>query len=131
MAKPMLGELELETLRFISDNAPLSVGEVASQFGEPRGLARTTILTIMERLRAKGYLRRLKDGSLYRYSPETPKADVMKDLVRDFVENRLAGSLTPFTAYLAEADGLSASEIAALRRIVEGLDDRKGGASDA
>jgi len=130
MAKPMLGELELETLRFISDNAPLSVGEVAAKFGEPRGLARTTILTIMERLRAKGYLTRLKDDNLYRYSPESPKAEVMKDLVRDFVENRLAGSLTPFAAYLAEADGLSATEISALRRIVEGLDDRKGGTSD-
>ena len=46
MQKPPLGELQLEILRFISDRGPLSVGEVAALFGEPRGLARTTILIV-------------------------------------------------------------------------------------
>lgn len=130
MAKPPLGELELEALRFIADHAPISVGEVALRFGEPRGLARTTILTIMERMRLKGYLSRTKEGGVFQYTPQTPQADVMKDLVRTFVEKTLAGSLTPFVAYLAEAEDLSQSEIAALRRLVEGLDDGKERASD-
>ena len=126
MQKPTLGELELETLRFLADHAPLSVGEVSAQFGEPRGLARTTILTIMERLRHKGYLHRRKDGSVFRYAPQTPQEDVLKDLVRTFVEKTLAGSLTPFVAYLAEADDLSDAEIAQLRRLVETLQGGKG-----
>ena len=125
MGKRPLGELELEALRFIAAHAPLSVGEVAARFGEPRGLARTTILTIMERLRQKGYLGRTKEGSVYRYTPQTPQADVMKELVRNFVEKTLAGSLTPFVAYLAESDGLSEREIHELKRIVEGLEGGK------
>ena len=48
MDKPPLGDQELETLRYISEHAPISVGEVAAGFGEPRGLARTTVLTVME-----------------------------------------------------------------------------------
>src|SRR5438270_6648878 len=107
MSKPALGALQLEVLRFLSERGPLSVGDAAAQFGEPRGLARTTVLTMMERLRKKGYLGRAKAAGIFRYSPQSPQEDVMRSLVRDFVERRLAGSLTPFVAYLAEEHDLS------------------------
>ena len=32
--------------------------DVTEQFGKPRGLARTTILTVMERLRKKNFVKR-------------------------------------------------------------------------
>ena len=53
-----LGSTEIEVLRYLGDHAPLSVGEVTNYFSETSGQARTTILTIMERLRKKGYLKR-------------------------------------------------------------------------
>ena len=127
MKKPALGEQELETLRFIAEHAPISVGEVASRFGEPRGLARTTILTVMERLRQKGYLTRRKDAGTYQYIPQDKQSDVLKDLVRDFVETRLAGSLSPFVAYLSESEELSEEEVASLRKLVAGLPAGKTG----
>ena len=55
-----LGEQQLDLLRFVTENAPITVGEMAKVYGSPRGLARTTILTVMERLRTKGYLSRKK-----------------------------------------------------------------------
>ncbi|HEV2950495.1 MAG TPA: extracellular solute-binding protein, partial [Actinomycetota bacterium] len=67
------------------EHAPISVGEVAQQFGERQGLARTTILTMMERLRKKGYLTRTRERPA-RYSPGVPQTEVMRGLVREFVE---------------------------------------------
>lgn len=125
MQRPPLGEVELETLRFVAAHAPLSVREATAQFGEPRGLARTTILTVMERLRQKGYLTRKRENGVFRYRPQTDQADVLKELVRNFVEKTLAGSLTPFVAYLAEAEQLSEAEIAQLRQLVETLEPRQ------
>jgi predicted transcriptional regulator len=125
MKRPPLGDQELEILRYVAEHAPVSVGEVAASFGESRGLARTTILTVMERLRQKGYLARIKEGGLFRYRPQSEPADVMREVVHDFVENRLAGSLTPFVAYLAEAQNLTDEELAALRKIVDALPNRK------
>ena len=119
MKKPPLGEQELEVLRYVADNAPIAVREVAEQFGEPRKLARTTILTMMERLRKKGFLLRRKEGSVFEYSPAHPKSAVLHDLVQNFVEKTLGGSLSPFVAYLAEAKGLSAEEIAELKKLVD------------
>jgi predicted transcriptional regulator len=121
MERPPLGDQELEVLRFVAEHAPASVREVAQQFGEPRGLARTTILTVMERLRRKGYLTRTRQGSVNRYAPRLAQAEVLQGLVREFVEKTLAGSLSPFVAYLAEAKGLSEAELAELRRLVEEL----------
>lgn len=121
MEQPTLGDQELELLRFVAAHAPISVGEVAERYGEPRGLARTTILTVMERLRQKGFLSRRKDGRAFRYTPRVAPSDLMRGLVRDFVEKTLGGSLSPFVAYLAEAKELSESEVAELRRLLEEL----------
>ena len=119
MPKPPLGELQLEILRFISDHGPLTVGEVAARFGEPRGLARTTVLTVMERLREKGYVSRRKEGGVFRYAPCAEKAELLRGLVREFVETTLAGSVSPFFAYLAQEKELSGEEILALRQLLE------------
>jgi len=40
----------------------------------------------MERLRKKGYLVRKKEERAFRYAPRVAQADVMRGLVRDFVE---------------------------------------------
>ena len=53
---------------------------------ETTGKARTTILTLMEQLRQKKYLKRRKVGGLYRYSPTASSTDVVRGLVKDFVE---------------------------------------------
>jgi predicted transcriptional regulator len=125
--KAPLGELQLEVLRFVSDHGPLSVGEVVAQFGEPRGLARTTILTVMERLREKGYLTRSKHEGVFRYAARVEKAEMLRGLVREFVEKALAGSVSPFFAYLAQEKNLSAEEIAALEQLLRDAGSGKEG----
>lgn len=116
---PTLGDQELSLLRYVTDHAPITVREVAERFGETHGLARTTILTMMERLRKKNFLTRCKDGGAFRYLPTVAKTELMQNLVHDFVEKTLGGSLSPFVAYLSEAKGLSAPELAELRKLVE------------
>ena len=122
METPTLGDQELEVLRFVAEHGPISVGEVARQFGAPRGLARTTILTVMERLRKKGFLARSKNERPALYSPARSQADVMHGVVREFVNKTLGGSLSPFVAYLAEAKDLSDQELSELRRLVDELE---------
>jgi predicted transcriptional regulator len=127
-----LGDQELEVLRFVSDRAPVTVGEVAREWGEPRGLARTTVLTMMERLRKKSFLVRepRPNENTFEYRPAVQKADLMRSLVADFVERTLGGSLSPFVAYLNDARNLSPREREELRRLVEEMDsagDREEG----
>lgn len=122
MNKPSLGDQELEVLRYVTDHAPISVGEVAEHFHETRGLARTTILTVMERLRGKGYLTRKKDDGTYRYSPSISKEELQRSLARDFADRVFGGSLQPFVMSLAEDADLSADELQELKQLVKKLD---------
>src|SRR5688572_23374283 len=65
--QPTLGDLEIEVLRFVSNRAPISIRDTAETFGRERGLARTTILTVMERLRKKKYLARRRVEGVFLY----------------------------------------------------------------
>ncbi len=122
MSTDSLGELELEVLRVVGEQAPVTFGEVAEVFGSARGLARTTIHTVLERLRKKGYLTRVHQDGAYRYSPCESSTEVLTRLVGQFIDRTLGGSVKPFVAYLTQSKGLSPEEMDALRALVTRLD---------
>ncbi len=124
--KKALGEQELTLLRFVTDRGgAVTVREMAAEFGASRGLARTTVLTVMERLRVKGYLARQKtaDGSAWEYRPEQARSELLGGLVREFVAKSLGGSAAPVVAFLSDARNLTDQEKADLRAIVAGLEE--------
>ena len=122
-----LGQHELALLRFVGDSGPITVGDAAKGYGTPLGLARTTVLTMMERLRAKGYLIRTKKNGIYTYSLKGDKEDLLSGVVGEFIQRSLGGSLSPFVSYLVDTGKLSEKEIAELRRMVESLETKEAG----
>jgi predicted transcriptional regulator len=124
MRTARLGDQELALLTFIAEQGGATVGEVADRFGAPHGLARSTVLTMMERLRQKRRLTRRRVDGVYRYFSPTSRGEVLRDVVQAFVEKTLGGSVTPFVAYLTESADLSAQEIAELQRVVSELRER-------
>jgi predicted transcriptional regulator len=121
MAPKTIGEQELALLRFIADSGGTTVGEAAERFGEPRRLARSTVLTMMERLRRKGHLARRSIDGVFRYQARQSSAELLRGAVQRFVEGNLGGSVAPFVAYLTEAPELSSDEIRQLQDVVERL----------
>ncbi len=124
-SQPNIGRAEMEILRYISDHHPVSVREVADHVSATKGQVRATALNVMERLREKGYLKRRKAGGIFQYSPSVPRAELLRSLVREFVNRSLGGSLSPFVAYLTEEGKLSAGELAELRTLVQEMDREK------
>ncbi|GAB3779456.1 BlaI/MecI/CopY family transcriptional regulator [Dyella agri] len=121
MSRPSIGDQELALLRYLAAHEPVSVGEMAAGFGEAHGLARSTVLTMMERLRAKGYLKRRQAQGMYRYSTATGPGEAMRRAVDSFVENTLRGSVSPFVAWMAERGEVSDEELAELQALVARL----------
>ena len=120
-----LGKLELEVLRYIAERRALTVGEVAEGFGVPHHLARTTVQTVMERLWKKGYLIREQQPGIFRYSAQEAQASVLRELIHDFVEKTLSGSLSPFVAYLSETPEVTTEELEELKKLVVRLDAQR------
>ena len=121
-SRPNIGRAEMEILRYISDHHPVSVREVADHISAAKGQVRTTALNVMERLREKGYLKRRKANGIFQYSPSVPTAELLRSLVREFVNRTLGGSVSPFVAYLMQEGKLSAAELAELRTLVQEMD---------
>ena len=124
---PSLGEQEIEILRYVSSQGQISVRDVAEYFEQQKGLARTTILTVMERLRTKGFLTRNKVDGIFKYSEKIEAQTVIKGKVTEFVERTLGGSVSPLINYFAGQKNLTSEEVEQLRAIVEGFDKSNGG----
>ncbi|HET9326530.1 MAG TPA: BlaI/MecI/CopY family transcriptional regulator [Candidatus Eisenbacteria bacterium] len=129
MSKAPPGTQELQLLRHIARGGPASVGQVAESFGASQNLARSTVLTMMERLRAKGYLTRRRVKGVFVYATSSRDEDLLRDAVGRFVQRALEGSVSPFAAYLAERSQVSESELLDLERALERLRSKRGGTS--
>ena len=119
-----IGDQELALLRFVSDRGGTTVGEAVEGFGDPRQLARSTVLTMMERLRRKGHLARKSVDGVYRYQARVSSAELLRGVVRRFVEGNLGGSLAPFVAYLSESTDVTADELRQLEEAIARLQSR-------
>ncbi len=116
-----LGELELEVLKIIWDRKGGTIQEVFEILSERHEYARTTVLTVMQRLYAKGFLKRRKTKGVFRYLPTQCERKVMSNIIEQFVDKFLDGSAAPFLSYLSEAKGLTNKQAEHLRKIAENI----------
>jgi predicted transcriptional regulator len=120
-----IGDQELALLKHVAEAGSATVGEVADSFGAGRGLARSTVLTMMERLRHKRHLGRKQVDGLYRYFPRASAVELLREKIRGFVEQTLGGSVSPLVAYLSEEADISDEELAELEGLVARLRERQ------
>ena len=118
------GEQELALLTWLAEHPAITVGEVAELYGAPRALARSTVLTMMDRLRKKGHLSRRRVQGVFRYSTGAGPEDLLKDAVGTFVSRTLGGSVSPFVAYLSDEAEVTPEQLAELEDLVARLQTR-------
>lgn len=124
---PSLGEQEMDILKYISANSPIAVRDVAQHFEQEKKLARTTVLTVMERLRKKGFLSRSQTDGVFKYSSKIKTGDVLTSKISDFVEKTLGGSVGPLFNYFLSSSNLNEDEIKKLKELAEKLEQGREG----
>lgn len=78
-----LGELERAVMEVLWDRGtPAAVRDVARALSE-RELAYTTVMTVLDRLAKKGFVRRQRDGRAWRYEPENSREGYVAQLMLD------------------------------------------------
>ena len=116
---PALGAQELSIMKVVWRRKDVSVREVYETLRERRTVAYTTVMTMMNTLETKGYLKRAMDGRAYRYRPAIPERRVVTAMVREFVERVFDGSAAPLLAHLVAQSDLSEDEREELRRLID------------
>jgi predicted transcriptional regulator len=102
------GELEAVIMdRLWELGRPALVREMVDDLHEDRALAYTTVMTVMDNLYRKGWLRRERDGRAWRYEPTGSRsgytAALMNDALATSLDRRTALALTPVLLALAPA----------------------------
>lgn len=79
-----LGELEAKVMDVLwSAEAPLRVRDVLERLDTGRSLAYTTVMTVLDNLHGKEYVRRNKTGRAYEYTAAESREEVGARLLRE------------------------------------------------
>lgn len=93
---------------------PVSVRDVHGALGD-RGLAYTTVMTVLTRLAAKNVVYRRREGRAWLYSPAASRDEYVAELMLEALE--LTGDRG--SALVRFAQSVSSDEAAALRQALE------------
>jgi BlaI family penicillinase repressor len=119
-------ELELEILKILWRDGPCTVRHVRNALAEVRDLAYTSVMTVMNIMTRKRYLRRTKDGRSYLYAPRVAEAETKQGLLGDVVERAFGGSARAVMLSLLELGDIDQAELSELREIIERSIENKG-----
>ena len=112
-------ELELAILKVLWLKAPQTVQGVREGLAATgRELAHSSVITVMNIMVRKGYLRRDKAGRAFRFTPLVEQQDVSRQMLGDIVKRVFDGSASAVMLELLETSDVDADEIAAIRRLI-------------
>ena len=103
-----------------------TVREVREQLAPRKRLAYNTVLTMLRILREKGFLTSQRQGRTDVYRPLVTRRQMGRTSLGEVLERFFAGSPRALVSELLASDSLSADEIKAIRREVNGKLRGKG-----
>lgn len=114
-----LPDSELELMQIIWElEPPLSRQNIEERLPPDRPLAPTTVLTFLDRLREKGFLRAEKRGKTNYYTPLVSRREYLARESRGVLDRLFGGSVSAFATALVDG-GVSREEIQRLRELLE------------
>jgi BlaI family transcriptional regulator, penicillinase repressor len=116
---PTLTAQELAIMKVVWRLGAATVRDVYHTLLEERHIAYTTVMTMMNILEAKGYLKKEKHDRAYRYRPARPERAVITSMVREFVSRVFDGATRPLLVHLVKDGRLSAAEKQELLRLIK------------
>jgi BlaI family transcriptional regulator, penicillinase repressor len=103
--------------------SPLAADEVGAALAPGQSWSETTVKTLLSRLVKKKAVSAARQGRRFLYAPLIAREAYVRDESRNLIDRLFDGQLAPFVSHFAETNGLSAEDIAALKRLVEELED--------
>jgi predicted transcriptional regulator len=123
MAAETLTARELDIMKVVWDTPGATVRDVHRVLSRSRPVAYTTVMTLMNILEHKRYLKRRKVDRAYIYRATKPRTQVLRALVRDFVERVFDGVAQPLRVHLVKEQPISADERRELQRLIDALEE--------
>ncbi len=124
MSKHTLGELQHAIMRVLWTDGPASAAAVHAALHPERGLAPTTIATMLRKMEDKGVVRHHAEGRQFIYTPAVSEDDVRTTMVGELLERLFAGDPAALVSHLV-AEHVSDDELTRLRELLASAEDGK------
>jgi len=117
--KSTLTGQELEIMKVVWKLGPATVRQVYEDLLERRKIAYTTVMTMMNILETKGFLKKKQGEKAFVYAPSKPEGQVLRAMVREFVDRVFNGAAEPLLVHLVEDEQLTVKELDEIRSTID------------
>ena len=114
-----LGRLEMQIMNVVWEKGTATVHDVKEALGSGRKPAYSTILTMMRKIEAKGYLEHEVDNRTYVYRPAISQTVARKSILGDILDRLFEGSPTLLLNSLVEQNKVGRDELNELKKLIE------------
>ncbi len=119
-------QAEFEVMEVLWKVGEATVKQVQKALSRKKKPAYTTVATLLNRLRERGYVDAEERNFAYVFRPLVEREQVVRRKVDDLVKKVLGGDVAPLAAYIAENRNLSAEQLAALEEMVKSGSEKEG-----
>jgi BlaI family penicillinase repressor len=127
MGRHTLGELQHAIMQILWGRNEATVAEVHEALYEERGLAPTTIATMLRKMEDKGVVAHRVEGRQFIYRPVVSEDAVRSSMVGELLERLFAGDPAALVSHLVADREIDHEEIERLRALLDGADHGKDG----
>jgi len=113
-----LADLQLAIMRVLWANQEATVAQVHEALLPDRGLAPTTVATMLVKMEKKGVVRHHSEGRRFVYSPNVTEREVKRSMVGELTERLFAGNVTALVSHLLVEHETNPAEIEELKRLI-------------
>ena len=110
-----LGDLQLAIMRVLWRAGEASVAEAHQALVAERGLAPTTIATMLVKMEKKGVVTHRREGRRFVYRPTVTEAEVRRSMVDELTQRLFLGDPTALVSHLIAEHEIDAADLAAIR----------------
>lgn len=113
-----LGDLQLAIMRILWAQGEGTVAEVHEALEPERGLALTTIATMLTKMEKKGVVDHRAEGRKFIFRPRVSEGQVRRSMVADLTSQLFRGDVTALVNHLLSEHDIDAQELAQLREMI-------------
>lgn len=124
MTRIALGDLQHAIMQVLWDRDEATNAEVHRALFDERGLAPTTIATMLRKMEDKGVVAHREEGRHFVYRPIVTREEVRRSMIGELVDRLFAGDRAALVSHLVESETLSREEVDRLRAMLDDASSR-------
>ena len=114
-----LSDIQLAIMRVLWKRGEASTPEVAEALRDERGLAYTTVATLLRRLEKRGVVSHVTRQRALVFKPRVSEAEVKRSMVLDMVGTLFQGDSKALLAHLVREEDIRADDFEKIKKLLE------------